>query len=133
MLNKPKGPLRPLPIPQPGAPLPAGTKKRSPRNRKTDAIIENILKAVIGIVIMLLVFWGIVRLMDSKKVPYLKISREAIEGDGKFTIGTEYGFVREAYLANGKKMSQADLKRLSEQPNPEFNIELVDATYPSQW
>ena len=133
MPTHPNTPLHHRPAPRDRLPAQPGPRKKSSGNRLYEKILENVLKTAIATIVMILVFRGIVRLMDSKKIPYLKISQDVMQGDGQFTISTEYGFVREAYLPDGKKMSQDELKRLAEQPKPEFNFELVDPAYPSQW
>lgn len=71
--------------------------------------------------------------MDFKRLPLLRNSAEVMQGDGKFTNSTEYGFVQEAYKSDGRKMSQDELKKLAEQPDPKFNHELVNSTHQSQW
>lgn len=124
--------MRQRPVPHVGAPLPEARKKFS-ADRLYRKLLEVVPKILIAMIVMVLAFKGIVRLMDSRKVPFLKVSRDVMQGDGEFTLPTEYGFVREAYKPDGAKMSQEELKKLAEQPNPECNIELVDPNYPSQW
>ncbi len=133
MPTHPNPPFPQRPAPRVGLPTNHGARKKSADDRLYEKVLGNLLKTAIAIVVMVLVFKGIVQLMDSKKLPLLKVSQEAMHNDGEFTISTEYGFVREAYQPDGGKMSPDELKRLAEQPDPKFNYELVDPSSPSQW
>lgn len=108
-------------------------RKKSADERLYENFLSNLLKTVIAIIVTILVIQGVVRLLDSKKLPLLKVSAEVLQGDGQFTIATEYELVREAYKPDGSKMSQEELKKLAGKPDAKFNFELVDPAHPSQW
>jgi hypothetical protein len=129
----PHPPIRHCPAPHAGLPARYVVKRKSSDDRLYENFLANLWKTVIAVMVIVLVFIGIVRLMDSKKLPLLKVSAEALQGDGKFTLSTEVGFVREAYKPDGRKMSQDELRKLAEQPDAKFDFELVDAGFPSQW
>lgn len=133
MAAHPHPPIRHCPVPHAGLPARCGVRKKSSDERLYENFLSNLLKTVIALFVMVLVFQGIVHLMDSKKLPFLKVSAEAVQGDGTFTLSTEYGFVREAYKPDGKKMSQDELRKLAAQPDAKFEFELVDSNSPSQW
>ena len=125
-------PIRHSPAPHAVPPVRHAARRKSADERLYENFLANLLKTVVAVIVMVLVFRGITSLMDSKKLPLLKVSAEAIEGDGKFTLSTEYGFVREAYKPNGAKMSPEELKKLAEQAEPKFDYELIGAKAPSQ-
>lgn len=125
--------MRHSPAPHAGLPAGRGMKRKSADDRLYENFLSNLLKTAIAILVIVLVFQGIVRLMDSKKLPLLKVSAEAVQGDGTFTLATEYGFVREAYKPDGSKMSQEELKKLAGQTDAKFNFDIVDSKHPSQW
>lgn len=125
-------PIRHCPVPHAGAPVRHATRRKSADERLYENFLANLLKTVIAVIVIALVFKGITSLMDSKKLPLLKVSAEALEGDGKFTLSTEYGLVREAYKANGAKMTPEELKKFAEQPESKFDYELIGGDAPSQ-
>lgn len=127
----PHPPIRHSPAPHAGPPIRHAVRRKSADERLYENFLANLLKTVIAVIVMALVFKGITSLMDSKKLPLLKVSAEAIEGDGKFTLATEYGLVREAYKPNGAKMSPQELKKLAGQPEPKFDYELIGGDAPS--
>lgn len=106
-------------------------RKKSADERLYENFLSNLLKTVIAIIVTVLVIHGIVRLLDLKKLPLLKVSAEAVQGDGRFTLATEYDFVREAYKPDGSKMSPQELKKLAGQTDAKFDYELVDPPQPS--
>jgi hypothetical protein len=108
-------------------------KYKTSRKSRADSIFQNICTALIAIATASFVFIGIVKLMNFNKKPYLLVSSEVLEDDGKFDLSTEYSFVKEAYNPNGEKMTFGQLKKLAEKENPSYNMDWCDKKNESQW